>query len=282
MGRGAKILPGERFGRLLAVSSVDAAKRRRLWLCRCDCGKEATVSAAHLRSGGVKSCGCLKFDSLSARAPDLTGQRFGRLTAIRRDGRIRQLCAWICRCDCGNEVRTNTNTLRCGHTRSCGCLKRERTGDMSRTHGRSQTPLYRVWRAMVTRCTNANAIGYLAYGAKGIRVSDRWRSFENFLADMGERPSPRHSLDRIDPLGHYEPGNVRWATTVEQARNKATTQHIEHGGERRTIADWAGHLGLSVQAIKNRITRGWPIEKVLTAKAGHNDKNRGRDGWQRV
>lgn len=155
--------------------------------------------------------------------PIQIGQRFTRLTVIARAGKDR----WKVRCDCGVEKFVYTQSLRTT-TKSCGCLKREADAQRRGTikHGRAGSattkrhPVYSVWAAMLQRCNNPKAISYERYGGRGIRVCERWHTFANFIADIEERPSPKHSIDRIDPNGHYEPGNVRWATAAEQARTR--------------------------------------------------------------
>ncbi len=159
---------------------------------------------------------------MDPRTKDETGNRYGRLTVLglsanRRDNRA----TFLCECDCGARVYLPGAWLRADKVKSCGCLRR----DLSRTHGCSgpkhkRTPEYGSWAAMIQRCTNEHCPGYAAYGAKGIKVCDRWRDFEAFAADMGTRP-PGTSLDRWpNPTGDYEPGNCRWATARQQGRNK--------------------------------------------------------------
>lgn len=158
---------------------------------------------------------------------DLVGQRFGRLV-VERPGGIKkgQGSFWWCRCDCGTVKRVHGGNLRTGHTQSCGCLAQEtrktQRGPLKHGHARpgAEHPLYRRWRSMVQRCTDPKAANYHKYGGRGIRVCDRWRDFAAFLADMGMPPTPKHQLDRIDPVGHYEPGKVRWATLKEQRANR--------------------------------------------------------------
>lgn len=128
-------------------------------------------------------------------------------------------------CDCGNKTIVSTGNLKNGTTKSCGCYQREYQAKRGRKnfykHGLSNHPLYPTWSTMKSRCYNKNNISYKNYGARGIKVCDRWlNSFENFLKDMGEKPSDKHSLDRIDINGDYEPSNCRWATPEEQAINK--------------------------------------------------------------
>lgn len=152
----------------------------------------------------------------------LEGQRFGRLVVlsqakIRRDITGKVKIFWLCRCDCGTKKEIAMRCLRQGRTLSCGCFFRE----LRITHGLSHTPQWDIWKQMIQRCTNPQSTGYAHYGGRGIKVCDLWiDSFESFNSWMGPRPSPRHSIDRINNDGNYEPGNVRWATCVEQARNR--------------------------------------------------------------
>lgn len=145
---------------------------------------------------------------------------------------------------------------------------------MTVTHGLSRTLEYRIWRGMITRCTNPNRESWKKYGGRGISVCARWRSsFESFLADMGPRPSPRHSIEREDNDGNYEPGNCRWATATEQGRNTRRTKLWEHDGRRLTVMGWSEVTGMSERALWGRIQLGWPIERVLTEPIGTQDGN---------
>lgn len=151
---------------------------------------------------------------------DITNQRFGRLVAVRPSGNKKHNCiAWTCQCDCGNQAEVASNTLRSGYTRSCGCLARETAAKAKLKHGAWGSPAYRSWDMMIQRCTNPKHTSFPRYGALGVTVCERWRTFSLFLSDMGERPAGT-SIDRIDSCKGYEPGNCRWATTLEQARNK--------------------------------------------------------------
>lgn len=158
-----------------------------------------------------------------ANRPNLIGQTFGRLMVIAEGPKRGARRSWACRCVCGNEAAATTSDLRYGDVASCGCLLKGATA-ANRKHGhshRSGTSLtYNSWRAMIDRCSNSSHAGFENYGGRGITVCGRWQTFENFLADMGERPSSKHSIDRIDPDGNYEPDNCRWATAKEQRRNR--------------------------------------------------------------
>ncbi|ULT55402.1 AP2 domain-containing protein [Neobacillus drentensis] len=156
---------------------------------------------------------------------DLTGQRFGRLTVIRfshTDKRYKVY--WDCQCDCGNEKTIVSFNLTSGKTQSCGCLHKEVAAERLLKHGNDRigkrTREYEIWVHMISRCENINDKSFPDYGGRNIKVCDNWRtSFEKFLEDMGERPTDKHSIDRIDVNGNYEPSNCRWATKEVQSRN---------------------------------------------------------------
>ena len=198
---------------------------------------------------------------------DLTAIRFGRLLVVRlvaertRDRGAR----WECLCDCGTIKVVAAHALKTAHAVSCGCYNREK----GRTHGRSKTPEYRVWRSIFQRCFNPKCKGYPQYGGRGIAVCNRWReSFENFYADMGSRPSPQHSIDRVDNDGPYAPENCRWATRKEQMRNRRVNHLLTHDGKTMTIAEWSGSTGLPFNTITNRLQRGWSIADAITKPQG--------------
>lgn len=156
---------------------------------------------------------------------DLTGHRFGRYVVLAFAGRgSRSKPRWLCRCDCGVEKIVGGSNLG-RKTRSCGCLYRERRYTANLRHGDfrggRRTKEYRAWESMKRRCLSPKAQSYRWYGKRGIRVCDEWlHDFPAFLKHIGRAPSPKHSIDRIESDGNYEPGNVRWATATEQSRNR--------------------------------------------------------------
>lgn len=202
-------------------------------------------------------------------ATDMTGQRFGRLLVITRDGSKQflryRLAAWSCRCDCGALVTLAGAYLRNGTTRSCGCLSRELTSKRASTHGMCKSQEYRIWLSMKARCSSPICNGYKNYGGRGIKVCDRWAlSFENFYEDMGIRLSAQHSLDRIDVNGDYEPGNVVWATMKQQNRHRRYNRVLTVFGETRLLVEWLEQFPINRGTFDTRIRAGWPIETALT------------------
>jgi hypothetical protein len=154
-------------------------------------------------------------------------------------------------------------------TKSCGCLSREAAAAKRVTHGDTighrNAPEYDCYKNMIGRCYRPTLPTYKRYGARGIRVCERWRdSYENFIADMGRRPSPDHSIDRIDNDGHYEPGNCRWATREQQGTNTRRTRHLTLNGKTPSLSQWARRLGVCDETIRGRLARGWPVEAALT------------------
>jgi hypothetical protein len=190
----------------------------------------------------------------------MIGQRFHRLIVLSRalataGNRGKR---WHCKCDCGAETISRSDALKNGRAKSCGCHRAELGGkhvvEMNTTHGMYGTPEYKTWRSMVDRCTNPNSHCWLDYGGRGITVCDEWRKFENFYADMGNRPEGM-TLDRLDVNGNYSRGNCRWADRKTQARNKRNNHIIEHDGVAATMAEWAEKANMAQWKLKQRLTR---------------------------
>lgn len=200
---------------------------------------------------------------------DITGQTFGRLQVIGYMGKARNNHSlWLCRCDCGNTAVVRGSCLRTGVTRSCGCLAKEVASKTHRIHGRAKTRLYAAWKAMRQRCYDKDHPGYHNYGGRGIRVCERWQSFENFAEDMGPSFRPGLSLDRIDVNGDYEPGNCRWATRQEQANNTRANRTVVIHGEILTIAQAARRIGIRPNVVHKRIHNGWSVYDALFTPLG--------------
>lgn len=212
----------------------------------------------------------------------LVGQRFERWTVLSRVERTKNRATrYLCRCDCGTERLVFASNLQRGLTKSCGCLNLEVLSVRSTTHGQSRTgkrtKAYSTWTSMKTRCSNPNNRDYPNYGGRGIRVCPQWESsFEAFLSDIGEPPGPEYSLDRIDPEGNYEPGNVRWANSKEQRYNqRVPVKTITFEGMTKTVGEWAEYLGIKRVTLAYRLRNGWSIPDALTAPL---DKKRARHG----
>lgn len=204
----------------------------------------------------------------------MIGTTYGRLTVVATEGAgIGAKSKWRCLCTCGNEKIARGDHLRNGVSRSCGCLARETASIGNRTHGESMstgyTKEYRAWQAMLARCRNPNVKLYSRYGGRGITVCQRWEdSYETFLADMKRAPTPKHSLDRIDFNGNYEPNNCRWATSGLQRRNASHVVTVEVEGEAMCLKDACAKMGRSYKIVHGRIRRGWTIADALaTPKA---------------
>lgn len=274
MPRGKFIPPvhlvGRRFGRLV-VESVEYRERPSHgwgWYadCRCNCGKVHSVQTYNLIQ--VKSCGCYRRDPQTKRNGERgveIGDRSERLvvTGLIRQGGQRLL---TCTCDCGVDTCVREGDFISATVKSCGCLRRELVTTRSRTHGLYGHPLYHVWRRIKDRCANPRL---MSYGGRGIKMYKPWvddfRAFkEDFERQVGPRPTPQHSLDRIDVNKGYEPGNLRWASPAAQARNRRNNRWITVGGERLCVVDWAKRLGCTAQAILKRLEFGWAEVDAVT------------------
>jgi hypothetical protein len=206
-----------------------------------------------------------------ARKPlNITGQTFGYLTVV-GPTIIKGETRWTCKCVCG-AIRVHwADKLKIGRYKSCGCKSREtsvlnlRLGNKGKVlHGMSALSEYGIFIAMKRRCSDPSDISYRNYGGRGISVCERWKEFKRFYSDMGPRPGPNYSIDRKDTSGNYEPGNCKWSTRKEQARNTRKNVWFELGGERLCIGDWEERIGGSQGVVRRRLKLGWPLEKALT------------------
>lgn len=197
--------------------------------------------------------------------PQLVGQVFGRLTVIGEAERNKYShIQWYCECSCGKTTTVPTSCLTSGNTASCGCYGDECRLVNSRTHGMRQEKVYTNWCQMIARCTDKNSTSYSNYGGRGITVCDRWLRFKNFFEDMGNRPFNGASIDRVNNEGNYEPGNCKWSTSAEQARNRRNSRHITYKGETLIFDDWAARFGIARATLWNRLKNGLSFDEALT------------------
>ena len=200
---------------------------------------------------------------------DIEGCEFGRLVVMGFAGSDKcRESLWYCKCSCGNIIRVKAANLRTGHTKSCGCFNVDVARERATTHGHKANGMtsrtYITWRNMISRCYNPNDANYHHYGGRGIAVCDRWRKFENFLADMGERPL-RMTIERIDNNNGYFLDNCRYATQKEQCNNKRSNRYLTFNGKTQTISQWSDEIGISQNTIERRLNGyGWTVEQALT------------------
>lgn len=189
---------------------------------------------------------------------ELVGMRFGRLLVTEKaHGKT-----WKSICDCGNEAVSSSQNLRSGKAKSCGCLQREISALRKKTHGASNTRAHNSWSGMIQRCTNPKTKQYSDYGGRGITVCERWKLFENFLADMGQ-PPVGSSIERIDNLQCYSKENCKWADRSEQQGNRRQNLFVTHNGVTKCFTHWCKELGVHPSTGFNRIKLGKsPLEAL--------------------
>lgn len=210
------------------------------------------------------------YTPLSNQAVNLSGMTFGRLVVVRFAGRTSYKARlWECECECGEKgIIARGSQLTAGLKRSCGCLVGDTNRKTKTKHGMRYSPEYSSWMSMKRRCYRKKDQAYDRYGGRGITVCERWlKSFSHFFEDMGPRPTMQHTLDRIDKDGNYSLCNCRWATKKEQTINRRNTLMIEHNGKRLSVSEWSEIIGVSPDAIAQRLKKSMPIEKVLYSGA---------------
>ena len=183
----------------------------------------------------------------------MINNKYGRLLVVEKDNNYTgKNSKYICQCDCGRVFSVFGFSLKNGKTISCGCYNKE----IITKHGKYNTSEYNVYRSMIQRCYNVNHLRYKNYGGRGINICDTWlNNFDNFLLDMGKKPSKNHSIDRIDVNGNYELKNCRWATDYEQRVNKQNTVLYEINGIRLHLCGWAKKLNINKSNLSNQIKR---------------------------
>ena len=253
-------LTGKRFGRLVVIERDKTSSTRNLkWKCKCDCGNECYVLRSCLQSGETRSCGCLhKETNHLVHTKDITGQRFGRLVAIKNTfTKGHNGFLWECQCDCGNITYVNITNLTSGGTKSCGCLQIDRARECATVHGYGNSPVYHIYCNMVDRCTNPYNYNYELYGGRGIRVCDEWLNSENNYDGlknfhdwaMSHGYKEGLTIDRIDVNGNYTPDNCRWVSRQEQAWNRRDTRRTIDG---YSVAQYSHEYGIDATIIYSK------------------------------
>ena len=254
-----KDISGMRFGSLVVLSYQGAGK----WDCNCDCGNLTRVAKSNLKDGRTKSCGCRRVNIFN----NLTGIKFGLLEAKKFSPPRK----WFCVCDCGNEIEVFTDNLTRNHTKSCGCNKAQFVTNSKLRHGKAdgKNKVYTAWHNMKDRCSNQNNKDYINYGGRGISVCETWLTFERFYKDMGEPPSKKHTLERVDVNGDYSPQNCEWATSSVQRNNQRRSKKYEFQGESHSLIEWCNIKNMPYARLAQRVEKlGWDFERAITVKDG--------------
>jgi hypothetical protein len=252
------------------------------WKCVCTfpdaggnaCGAKVVVNQPALRTGNTKSCGKTEHKiKISVKA----GDNYHRLTVLRRSkndyvapGNKQRIIRWVCRCDCGSIVRVlQHNLIKANGTASCGCYAREVAREQQTKHNLSYHPLFATCKAAISRCHDKSNHAYKDYGKRGITVYGPWRDKPDLMIkwlmkNLGNRPSKRHSLDRIDNDKGYQPGNLRWSTKTDQARNRRSTRSIVFRGTKKSLSAWAEEMGLPYRTLWARmVVLEWSVRKAF-------------------
>lgn len=275
-------LTGRVFSRLTVIGYAGKnAWGNHKWLVSCECGESRETLGKDMVSGDTRSCGCGKTKASTKTRPlpkprvarpkaekaqkspkvDLTGKVFGRLTVVGFAGLVSRANRWHVVCACGAAKTVAGGSLKRGHTTSCGCLHKELLVERLKTHGMRHSPEYAIWCGMWDRCTNPRNKSYPSYRDR--TPPQAWRDFAAFYAEIGPRPSPAFSLDRIDNDKPYGPGNVRWVTRPVQNRNKSTNVWVTTpDGQRRCLTDACELIGVPNTAFYYRTRKGQTIEEA--------------------
>jgi len=208
----------KQFGKWTVIKQVETGKPGKWYECICDCGNIRIKAGTELRAGKGKQCRDCQYDELYNPAKFI-GKRYGKWTIVKFLGIHRRLHQYETQCDCGTSGKHLISELRAGKSKQCTTCHNTKNAENLITHGMHGSPIYKVWISMIQRCENPNAQFYYRYGGRGIKVCERWHSFENFIADMGERPE-NMTIDRINNDGDYEPSNCRWVSHKENCNNR--------------------------------------------------------------
>lgn len=194
---------------------------------------------------------------------DLTGEKIGKLTVLKESERRGGSRVWLCVCECGNTTEVRQGKLRGKETKSCGCLRNKD----KITHGKTDSKEYYAWKNMLNRCNRPMTRGYKHYGGRGIKVCERWNDFNKFIKDMGDKPSNKHSIERKDTNGNYEPSNCLWADIKAQSRNKRTTRMVYYKGDNLPLITVCEREGVPYKRVWHRyMKQGLTLEQSLSKK----------------
>lgn len=269
-----KDLSGQKFNHL-TVNKTFSRLTNGLFVsyskCLCECGNIIILRSSNIVRGRSISCGCLHKNTL-----DLRGKRFGRWIAIKHiTGRNGQDGRWLCQCDCGTEKTIVTWTLTSGQSQSCGCLRDFLTKNYpaNKVHGKSDHYLFNTWEGIKRRCYNPTDPAFKYYGgrkSKPIKLFHNWiNSFQSFydyiIMTLGERPTKKHTLDRCDNSKGYRPGNLRWATWTQQARNTRKNILVEYNNTNMVLSELSEKTGRPYMLLYNRICNlNWNVDRAVS------------------
>lgn len=246
--------PGEKFGKWTTKNKIRVKTKSgsvtTKWVVECECGEVSIASSADLRKGKTTKCRKCQGNFVK----DLSGMTFGEWTVLKKGQKKNGKTHWICQCSCGNQENVCSASLIKKISTKCVECRYESQS----IHGftsKNRHPLYSLWITMISRCENPKNSEYHNYGARGIKVCSRWYDLELFTRDMGERPSLKHSIDRINNNGHYEPSNCRWATYTQQGRNKRGNRIIEYQNKKKCLTEWAEELKVKPDTLYKYLTR---------------------------
>lgn len=273
-------MKGRTFGRLKVIERHHSTPKKIFWTCECKCGKTVVVDGWSLRSGETQSCGCLQRErAVEVNRKDMTGQTVNGIKVIGFDHKgNRNQVYWKCVCPyCGKEFVTRGSSIRNGHVKSCGCL----SVIANTTHNKSYSKLYHIHQSMIRRCNDPNHDAYSNYGGRGIYVCDEWSNkgmtpqeilkagnpgfsnFYNWAIENGYKEGL--SIDRIDNDGPYAPWNCRWATNIEQQRNRRTNCFINDGEEMIAWSEFCNKYNLEPGFVYNKVYVGWSLNAIVYA-----------------
>lgn len=265
-------LSGQRIGNLEFISNANpitnGGKKRKAINVRCFCGVEFIVRVDHVKYGVATSCGCLR----KQRAHEATFIKheigeiingFVYLGDVHNNKKLRE-CNFKCKV-CNKEFISRLASIKSNHTKSCGCYKINALVGRVTHHGMANTSEYRSWQHMIGRCLNKRNTSYQDYGGRGIKVCKRWlHSFENFMEDMGRKPTPKHTIERIDNNGNYSKRNCKWATKKEQNSNRRNTKYLTIDGVKKPLIKWIEESGLQDKTVRDRIKKGVSLDQILS------------------